>query len=85
MLVDGPFQAANDDPLLTYRGSRNQRPIDVRTSLGTGNLTLLDWNNPEIVLTPDGMALMPEGLALDFAGLGNPEVTRRCGEQKGVA
>ena len=82
VLVDGPFMVAKDDPLLIYRGSRNQRPVDVPESLRTGKTIVLDWDNPEIVLTPDGMALMPEGLAPEFAELGNAEATRRCGEQE---
>lgn len=86
-LVDGPFIAAQDDPLITWRGSRNQRPIDVRPSLASwtlnGSLVLHDWTQPEIVLTADGDALMPVGLAPRFSELGSEEKTRRCGETYG--
>jgi len=83
-LVDGPFIAADDDPLITWRGSRNQRPINVRESLPAWvqnePLVLEDWSNPEIVLTPEGDALMPIGLAPKFSDLGEVKSTRRCGQ-----
>ena len=34
LLVDGPFRVAEKDDRLPYRGSRNQRIIDVQASLG---------------------------------------------------
>jgi len=36
VLVDGPYLAAERDLSLRFRGSRNQRVIDVRASLATG-------------------------------------------------
>lgn len=86
VLVDGPFIASQDDPFLTYRGSRNQRPLKLPASLDAwfalGKVVVLDWDNPEIVLTPAGEALMPVGLAEDFAGLGEPVTARRCGQTR---
>ena len=40
VLVDGPFIEAERDTILRFRGSRNQRLIDVQASLSTGCLTL---------------------------------------------
>ena len=40
VLVDGPFIEAERDISLRFRGSRNQRLIDVQASLSTGCLTL---------------------------------------------
>ncbi len=39
VLVDGPFLMAERDISLRFRGSRNQRLIDVQTTLSTGHLT----------------------------------------------
>jgi len=40
VLVDGPFIQAQRDISLRFRGSRNQRLIDVQRTLTTGHLTL---------------------------------------------
>ncbi len=40
VLVDGPFKMAERDISLRFRGSRNQRLIDVQPTLDTGVLTL---------------------------------------------
>ena len=40
VLVDGPFKMAERDISLRFRGSRNQRLIDVQHTLDTGVLTL---------------------------------------------
>ena len=40
VLVDGPFKMAERDISLRFRGSRNQRLIDVQRTLSTGVLTL---------------------------------------------
>ena len=40
VLVDGPFKMAERDISLRFRGSRNQRLIDVQRTLDTGVLTL---------------------------------------------
>ena len=42
VLVDGEFIIAERDLGLLFRGSRNQRLIDVKKTLKTGNITLLD-------------------------------------------
>ena len=40
VLVEGPFIQAERDTTLRFRGSRNQRLIDVQRTLATGTLTL---------------------------------------------
>lgn len=40
VLVDGPFIQQQRDIKLRFRGSRNQRLIDVQATLATGHLTL---------------------------------------------
>ena len=45
LLVDGPFLEAEKDPALLFRGSRNQRLIDVQASLAGGAPVL--WRKKE--------------------------------------
>ena len=40
VVVDGPFVEAEKDLTLAFRGSRNQRIIDVREALGKGEIIL---------------------------------------------
>ncbi len=80
VLVDGPFIASQDHDLINYRGSRNQRPIDMTESLKRGELVLLDWERPQITVTAEGDLVMPIGLAGQLAGVGQVGASRRCGE-----
>ena len=43
VLVDGPFLRAQRDETLCFRGSRNQRIIDVQTSLERGQVVTLNF------------------------------------------
>ena len=42
VLVDGPFIQQQRDISLRFRGSRNQRLIDVQRTLSTGTITLFN-------------------------------------------
>ncbi|MBR3100133.1 MAG: anaerobic ribonucleoside-triphosphate reductase activating protein [Muribaculaceae bacterium] len=42
VVVDGPFVLAQRDTTLRFRGSANQRLINVPATLATGHLTLID-------------------------------------------
>lgn len=82
-LVDGPFIASQDHDLINWRGSNNQRPINVPASLENlidGRLVTRDWEQPEIIVTQEGDALMPIGLSAAFSELGDVQDTRRCGQ-----
>jgi len=84
VLVDGRFVARLDDPLITYRGSRNQRPIDVAESLTVDEVVVLDWDNPEIIIDQHGDMLLPIGLESVFSSMGTVESSRMCGETAGA-
>ncbi|MGL4332360.1 MAG: anaerobic ribonucleoside-triphosphate reductase activating protein [Bacteroidales bacterium] len=43
VLVDGPFELAKRDLSLLFRGSSNQRLVDVPKSLSEGSVVLLDY------------------------------------------
>ncbi|MBN1285100.1 MAG: radical SAM protein [Anaerolineae bacterium] len=88
VLVDGPFIQDRDHDRLQYRGSANQRVIALpptfaarRADPGSAPV-LLDWDTPELIITPDGDVLAAEGLANEFAALGAGEPARRCGAVK---
>lgn len=42
ILIDGPFQKDKEDPLLKFRGSQNQRIIDVKESLRMNKAVILE-------------------------------------------
>lgn len=48
VVVEGRFVLAQRDTSLRFRGSKNQRMIDVRPTLATGNITLFDGQNKEL-------------------------------------
>jgi anaerobic ribonucleoside-triphosphate reductase activating protein len=82
VLVDGPFIASQDDPFILWRGSRNQRPIDVKATIEAGHVVTLDWDAPRIIIDTDGTLKMPVGLVQDFEELGDTNKSRRCGDWK---
>jgi anaerobic ribonucleoside-triphosphate reductase activating protein len=84
-LVDGPFIHGQDHNLINWRGSANQRPINVKASLENitdGRIVVRNWDAPEIIITQSGEALMPIGLSAAFTGLGEASDTRRCGQTR---
>ena len=80
VLVDGPYVPKLDHPGMQYRGSSNQRPIDLQATWQTGDIVTLDWDTPELIITSDGDLLGAAGIITQFTDLGNTESTRRCGE-----
>ena len=83
ILVDGPYQREIDDHLIAWRGSRNQRPLDVQASLAAYESVALDWDSPQLIISPAGDVLLPAGLASAFTDLGSPAPTRMCGQTRG--
>ena len=80
VLVDGPFDVSRDNDYINWRGSENQRPIDVQASLQSKALITLDWSEPEVTITPDGDLVLPRGLAQELVEVGEVEVSRMCGQ-----
>jgi anaerobic ribonucleoside-triphosphate reductase activating protein len=83
VLVDGPFIRSEYDPVIAYRGSRNQRAIDLLATREGGEVVTLNqvWDRQQIVtIRPDGSMVMPERLSAMF--LGKKARTRRfaCGQ-----
>jgi len=86
VLVDGPFQPEDDHDWVQWRGSRNQRPIDLRATWAQAwrFLALLDWDTPTLTVTTDGDLV---GAAGTMAELFEPEAVtpaRMCGQTKPV-
>jgi anaerobic ribonucleoside-triphosphate reductase activating protein len=46
VLIDGPFLLAERDLTLRFRGSRNQRVIDMNKTRETGKVVLLNVDEP---------------------------------------
>ena len=44
VLVDGPYIESQRDPKLSFRGSSNQRIIDVSSSIKTGETVIMDFD-----------------------------------------
>jgi anaerobic ribonucleoside-triphosphate reductase activating protein len=87
VLVDGPFIRSEYDPAIAYRGSRNQRVIDLHTTRERGRLIALDqeWDRRlAITIRPGGALVMPARVSPMFAG--SRARARNCGQTpSGVA
>lgn len=78
VVVDGPFRPQHDNDLIQWRGSGNQRPIDVRRTWCGGPVVALEWDTLALTVTDDGV-LAPVGVRAilpdwDYA------TARRCGQ-----
>ena len=82
ILVDGPFLRQLDDPMIQYRGSRNQRPINVAKSISAGRVIVEDWDTLEVTITDDGVAFMPDGVVM-FDQIGDAGISPMCGQVRG--
>lgn len=81
-LVDGPFIQQLDHSLISYRGSSNQRVIDVQASLLSGIVQTVNWDTPQVIVDSHGNVLLPQGLSSAFHELGTPRPARRCGQTR---
>lgn len=83
VLVDGPFVRVLADRNLAYRGSSNQRVINVPATLHcSAVVTIKEWDTPKIDIYPDGRITLPPILVrLLPAGTENLP-TRQCGQDR---
>ena len=82
VLVDGPYVAERDHDGIQWRGSDNQRPIDLAASRATGwrEIVTLDWDTPVVIVSERGDLLAAADVADLFLGLGSEAESRRCGQ-----
>jgi anaerobic ribonucleoside-triphosphate reductase activating protein len=81
VLVDGPFIRSEYDPAIAYRGSRNQRVIDLRATQARGHIVTLSraWDRRQtITIQPGGSMVTPALLAQMFTG--RRSRARNCGQ-----
>jgi anaerobic ribonucleoside-triphosphate reductase activating protein len=81
-LVDGPYLARLRSDALAYRGSANQRAIDLPPTLARGRLfdpVTLDWNNM-LTLTPAGAIVGPPAIVAAASVAGAAASHLHCGQ-----
>lgn len=88
VLVDGPYMAELDHDGMQWRGSSNQRVIDLGESiiidlveerLWLGEIVTLDWDTPALTITEDGI-VGAKGVIEQLFGDAQAELTRMCGQ-----
>jgi anaerobic ribonucleoside-triphosphate reductase activating protein len=80
VLVDGPYVAAEDHDALQYRGSANQRALDLPATLAALEPVELDWDTPRLTITREGDVLAAAALLEPYLTLGQLRDHRRCGQ-----
>jgi anaerobic ribonucleoside-triphosphate reductase activating protein len=85
VLVDGPYIAAQNDDFTQWRGSRNQRAIDLQATRRHMFLVEMDWDTRQtITILEDGSILGTKGMIELLAEEGDViERNRQCGQTKG--
>ena len=85
VLVDGPFIQALDHDRVQWRGSSNQRPIDLNRTCWFGtdvvDLALEDWDVQTLTIDLDGDVTGTAGTMSELFDESVP--TRRCGQVDG--
>lgn len=81
VLVDGPYLRWATEPgrILPYRGSANQRIIDLRATRKQGRVVELEWP-PRVSFLPDGSAIVPLELRELAGEMGAVREARACGQ-----
>lgn len=79
VLVDGPYVHELDDGSFPYRGSTNQRIIDLRATRTSGRVVTIRWVAP-VSIMPHGEVVVPVALRKQLRGLGPVHAARACGQ-----
>jgi anaerobic ribonucleoside-triphosphate reductase activating protein len=83
VLIDGPFVRALADRNLAYRGSSNQRVIDVPVTLDRGTVVAVEaWDRPTIDIHRDGRITLPPALARLLPAKTENLPARQCGQDR---
>ncbi len=83
VLIDGPFVRALANRNLAYRGSSNQRVINVPATLDRGALvTIAAWDTPKIDIHADGCITSPPVLAHLLPAKTENLPARQCGQDR---
>jgi anaerobic ribonucleoside-triphosphate reductase activating protein len=82
VLMDGPFDRSLSGLPPPFRGSANQRAIDLKASRAKGEVVELDWGDAVISVGNAGQLLLPVELARTMADLGPSRPAPRCGQVK---
>jgi organic radical activating enzyme len=84
VLVDGPYIPDLNHDWVQWRGSANQRPIDLRASVFTGTvhcLVELDWRSGQVItVTGEGDLVGTAGAMRELFGGEDLEASRMCGQ-----
>jgi len=80
ILVDGPFIPQLKSQAGPYRGSANQRAIDLPATFAAGEVVEVDWGEIAVSILPDGSVIAQVEARPVLKGLGPSQRTRRCGE-----
>jgi len=81
VLVDGPFIRSEYDPAIAYRGSRNQRVIDLGATRAHGHVVTLsrEWDRRQTIIIQLGGSMVTSAfLAQVFTG--RRSRARNCGQ-----
>lgn len=83
-LVDGPYVPELDHDGMQWRGSSNQRPINLVATRATGwnEIMALDWDTPQVIIMENGDLLAAADHADLFLDLGSGGESRRCGQSR---
>jgi len=81
VLVDGPFIRSEYDPAIAYRGSRNQRVIDLRATQARGHIVTLssEWDRRQTITIKPGGSLVTSALLAQVLA-GRRSRARNCGQ-----
>jgi anaerobic ribonucleoside-triphosphate reductase activating protein len=83
VLIDGPFVRALADRNLAYRGSSNQRVINMPATLQCGAVvTIKDWDTPKLDIHPEGHITLTPALRHLLPTNTRKLPARQCGQDR---